>query len=103
MSNEALDLLQEKLIDGCLKSPVSGVKTVEVLMKTLVNCATAYIVSTAEGSTNTPQERAEQLAMEVADMLQQALEINCAVNNIPFAKESEVNKALREELLSDLN
>lgn len=104
VNDQELERLQEALITSALtSSPEVAEETISIIMNTVVNMVSGYILTTNEHHTLTPSERVDLVVEEFRAHVTTAIKMNCLANDIKFGKESEVNQKLVDEVMEMIN
>ena len=94
----------DQLIMSTLDSPPEvAEEMIDVIMNTVINMLSGYILTTQEHHKLFPNERIDLLVAEFREHITTAVRMNCLANHIKFGKESEVNQKTFNEVMEMIN
>jgi hypothetical protein len=102
--DKELDQLQDALITSTLTaSSEAAEEMISIIMNTVVNMISGYILITNEDHELTPSDRIDLVVEEFRAHVTDATKINCLANDIKFGKKSEVNQKTFNEVMEMIN
>jgi hypothetical protein len=104
IKDKELEQLQDALITSTLTaSEEAAEEMISIIMNTVVNMISGYVLTTNENHTLTPSERVDLVVEEFRAHVTNAIKINCLANDIKFSKKSEVNQKTFNEVMEMIN